>query len=60
MKRTPTQAVTFGNEWDLYCAAMAEASARVKRAVEKLRAAEATSGSVSPCAHMMRTIRRRP
>lgn len=35
-----TQAVTFGNEWDLYSASMAETSARAKRTVEKLRAAE--------------------
>ncbi len=32
---------TFGNEWELYCASMAETSARVKRALEKLRSAEA-------------------
>ena len=38
---TPTLAASFGNEWELYCASMAEVSARVKRAVEKLRAAEA-------------------
>lgn len=37
----PAQSVTFGNEWDLYSASMAETSARVRRAVEKLRAAEA-------------------
>jgi alpha-mannosidase len=37
----PSQSVTFGNEWDLYSASMAETSARVRRAVEKLRAAEA-------------------
>ncbi|NDJ85668.1 MAG: glycoside hydrolase [Chloroflexi bacterium] len=37
----PTVAASFGNEWDLYCAAMAENSAQIKRAVEKLRAAEA-------------------
>ncbi len=37
----PTQSATFGNEWELYCATLAEISARVKRAVEKLRAAEA-------------------
>jgi alpha-mannosidase len=33
--------VTFGNEWELYCASMAETSARVKRSLEKLRSAEA-------------------
>ena len=41
------QSLSFGNEWDLYCAAMAETSARVKRAVEKLRAAEALATLVS-------------
>ena len=35
-----TQTVTYGNEWDLYSASMAETSARAKRTVEKLRAAE--------------------
>ena len=34
------QTVTYGNEWDLYSASMSETSARVKRAVEKLRSAE--------------------
>ena len=43
----PTQGCSFGNEWDLYCAAMAEVSAQVKRAVEKLRAAEAMASLVS-------------
>ena len=37
----PTESRSYGNEWDLYSAAMAEANARVKRSVEKLRAAEA-------------------
>jgi alpha-mannosidase len=37
----PAVTQTFGNEWDLACAAIAEVSAKVKRAVEKLRAAEA-------------------
>src|SRR5207245_2433893 len=36
----PGKAVTYGNEWDLYSASMSETSARVKRAVEKLRSAE--------------------
>ena len=36
----PTEHVTYGNEWDLYSASMVETSARVRRAVEKLRAAE--------------------
>jgi alpha-mannosidase len=36
----PTMSVGFGNEWDLYSASLAEVSARVRRAVERLRAAE--------------------
>ena len=36
----PSLSASFGNEWDLDCASMAEVSARYKRAVEKLRAAE--------------------
>lgn len=38
---------TFGNEWDLYSASMSETSARVRRAVEKLRAAELMATLVS-------------
>ncbi|HLQ37007.1 MAG TPA: hypothetical protein VK348_04355, partial [Planctomycetota bacterium] len=37
----PSESLTYGNEWDLHCAALAEVSARVRRAVEKLRSAEA-------------------
>ena len=43
----PAESVTYGNEWELYSASMAETSARVRRAVEKLRAAEAMSTLVS-------------
>lgn len=43
----PTENVTYGNEWDLYSASMAETSARVKRSVEKLRAAELLAVLVS-------------
>jgi alpha-mannosidase len=43
----PTIAASFGNEWDLYCAALSEVSARVKRSVEKLRGAEALATLVS-------------
>jgi alpha-mannosidase len=43
----PSLSCTFGNEWDLYCASMAEVSARVKREVEKLRTAEALASMVS-------------
>lgn len=38
---------SFGNEWDTYCASLAEVSARVKRSVERLRAAEALASLVS-------------
>ena len=37
----PRLAVSFGNEWELYLATLAEPSARIKRTLEKLRAAEA-------------------
>ncbi len=43
----PTESLTYGNEWDLYSASMAEASARVRRAVEKLRSAEALATLVN-------------
>lgn len=43
----PSLSCSFGNDWDLYCAQMAEVSARVKRAVEKLRSAEALATLVS-------------
>ena len=43
----PGEAATYGNEWELYSASMAETSARVKRAVEKLRSAEAMATLVS-------------
>jgi alpha-mannosidase len=36
----PAMSVGFGNEWDLYSASLSEVSARVRRAVEGLRAAE--------------------
>jgi alpha-mannosidase len=43
----PTESVTYGNEWDLYSASMTETSARVRRSVEKLRAAELMATLVS-------------
>ena len=43
----PNVSASFGNEWELYCASMAEVSARVKRATEKLRTAEALATLVS-------------
>jgi alpha-mannosidase len=42
-----TVSCSFGNEWDLYCAALAEVSASVKRSVEKLRSAEALAALVT-------------
>jgi alpha-mannosidase len=43
----PSQSCAFGNDWDLHSATLAEDTARVKRAVEKLRAAEALATLVS-------------
>lgn len=43
----PTYSGSFGNEWDLYIASMAEVSANVKRSVEELRTAEALATIVS-------------
>ena len=45
--RLPSESVSYGNEWDIYCASMNETTARVRRATEKLRAAEALSSLVS-------------
>ncbi len=42
-----TYAAAFGNDWDILVASMAEVSARVKRAAEKLRSAEAMATLVS-------------
>jgi len=42
-----TFAASYGNEWELYSASMSEVSARVKRAVEKLRSADALATLVS-------------
>lgn len=43
----PSFSASFGNEWELYTASMAELTARVKRSVEKLRCAEALATLVS-------------
>ena len=43
----PGLGCSFGNEWDLYCASLAEVSARIKRSVEKLRSAEALATLVT-------------
>lgn len=37
----PVESVTYGNEWDLYSPSMNETTAKVRRAVEQLRGAEA-------------------
>ena len=43
----PSQSCSYGNEWDLYCASMAETTARARRGVEQLRGAEALATLVS-------------
>ena len=43
----PIQSVTYGNEWETDAASLAEFHARAKRALEKLRAAEALATLVS-------------
>ena len=43
----PEYNASFGNEWDLYTSSMQEVSSRVRRSVEKLRAAEAMAALVS-------------
>ncbi len=42
-----THAAAYGNEWDALVASLAEVSARVKRATEKLRTADALAALVS-------------
>ncbi|MEP6595537.1 MAG: glycosyl hydrolase-related protein [Ginsengibacter sp.] len=37
----PAESVTYGNEWDLYSPSMNETTAKVRRALEQLRGAEA-------------------
>jgi len=43
----PAESVSYGNEWDLYCASMNETTAQVRRSTEKLRAAEALASLVA-------------
>ena len=43
----PSVSAAYGNEWELYSASMPETSARVRRAVEKLRTAEAMAALVT-------------
>ena len=45
--KLPEVSVAYGNEWDVYSASLTEVSARVRRAVERLRGAEALSALVS-------------
>ena len=45
--KLPAESLTYGNEWDTYCVSMNEITARVRRATEKLRTAEALSSIVS-------------
>jgi len=42
----PSSSASFGNEWDLYVATLAETSASIKRSVEKLRSAESIAALV--------------
>jgi alpha-mannosidase len=43
----PEIGCSYGNEWDLLCASLAEVSASVKRSMEKLRSAEAMAAVIS-------------
>ncbi len=43
----PAEQRSYGNEWELHAASLAEVSARVKRSIEKLRAAEALAAIIS-------------
>jgi alpha-mannosidase len=43
----PSQGVSFGNEWEISLASFAEKSARVRRAIERLRGAEALTTIVA-------------
>ena len=45
--KLPYESVSYGNEWDLYCASMNETTAQVRRSTEKLRAAEALTSLVA-------------
>ncbi len=43
----PAESLSYGNEWDLYCASMNETTAQVRRSLEKLRSAEALASIVA-------------
>ncbi len=45
--KLPSESVTYGNEWDLYTASMNETTAKMRRATEQLRGAEALAAVVS-------------
>jgi alpha-mannosidase len=44
----PSETRTYGNEWDVLCASLAETSAKVKRSLIKLRSAESMAALVAP------------
>jgi alpha-mannosidase len=46
-KELPSETVSYGNEWDLNLASLAEVSGQVKRSMEKLRTAEAMAALVT-------------
>ncbi len=43
----PVESLTYGNDWDMDCEALAAVTSRVRRSVEKLRTAEALASVVS-------------
>jgi len=45
--RLPAESLSYGNEWDTYSVSMNETTAKVRRATEKLRTAEALASVVS-------------
>ena len=45
--KLPSESVTYGNEWDLYTASMNETTAKMRRATERIRGAEALAAVVS-------------
>ncbi|NIJ54639.1 glycosyl hydrolase-related protein [Dyadobacter arcticus] len=45
--KLPSESLSYGNEWDTYSVSMNETTARVRRATEKLRTAEAMASIVS-------------
>ncbi len=45
--KLPTEKISYGNEWETYCASMNETTAKVRRSTEKLRSAEALAAVVA-------------